>query len=122
MKIRIPSKRMCEKFHLTYELKGAEKAVKVLTEYYGTPKMKIIMNGRRVMRACEADYFEGIACFTKKGLNKRNVLHELYHHIVESKGLEMPWRTEEKDASSYVKEFMRCVMRTLGNREGLKNL
>jgi len=106
MKIRIPSKKVCEKFHLTYELKGAEKAVKVLTEYYGIPKMKIILNGRRVMRACECDYFEGIACFTKKGLNKRNVLHELFHHIVENKGMEMSWRKEEMDANRYTEEVL----------------
>jgi len=107
MKIRIPSKRVCEKFHLTYELKGAQKAVRVLTEYYGIPKMKIILNGRRVTRACEADYLEGIACFTKKGLNKRNVLHELYHQVVENKGLEMSWRKEEMEASRFVREVMK---------------
>jgi len=109
MKIRIPPKKVCEKFHLTYELKGAEIAVKVLTEYYGIPKMKIIMDGRRVMRACEADYYEGIACFTKKGLDKRNVLHELYHHIVEAKGIEMPKMKEERMASLFVREVMRKV-------------
>jgi hypothetical protein len=107
MKIRIPSKRICEKFHLTYELRGAEKAVKVLTEYYGIPKMKIILNGRRVMRACEADYFEGIACFTKKGLNKRNVIHELYHHIVDSNGLEMSERKEEMEANMFVRAVIK---------------
>jgi len=107
MKIRIPSKKVCEKFHLTYELKGAQKAVNVLTEYYGIPRMKIIMDGRRVMRACKCDYFEGIACFTKKGLNKRNVLHELYHHIVENKRLEMPWRKEEKEATVFVREVIK---------------
>ena len=109
MRIRIPSKRVCKKFHLTYELKGAEKAVKVLTEYYEIPKMKIILNGRRVMRACECDYFEGIACFTKKGLNKENVLHELYHHIVENKELEMSWRKEEREANRFVREVMRKI-------------
>ena len=107
MKICIPSKKVCEKFHLTYELKGAEIAVKVLTEYYGIPKMKIIMDGRRVMRACECDYFEGIACFTKKGLNKRNVLHELYHHVVENRELEMSPRKEEKEATAFVREVMK---------------
>jgi len=107
MKIRIPSKKVCEKFHLTYELKGAEKAVEVLTEYYGIPKMKIILNGRRVMRACECDYFEGITCFTKKGFSKRNVLHELYHHVVENKGLEMSWRKEEKEATVFVREVIK---------------
>ena len=69
--------------------------------------MKIILNGRRVMRACECDYFEGIACFTKKGLKKRNVLHELFHHIVENKELEMSWRKEEKEANQFVREVMK---------------
>lgn len=53
MKIRVPSKKVCEEFHLTYELKGAEKAVKVLTEFYGIRRMKIIVDGRRVMRALQ---------------------------------------------------------------------
>ena len=107
MKIRIPSKKVCEKFHLTYELRGAQKAVEVLTKYYGIPKLKIILNGRRVMRACECDYFEGTACFTKKGLNKRNVLHELYHHVVEAEELDMPLRKEERLASIFVREVMK---------------
>ena len=114
MKIRIPSKKVCEKFHLTYELKGAEKAVKVLTEFYGIRRMKIIVDGRRVMRACEADYFEGIACFTRKGLNKRNVLHELYHHIVEANEIEMSKMKEEKIAGLFVREVMRKVRESLG--------
>ena len=109
MKIRIPSKKVCEKFHLTYELKGAEKAVKVLTEFYGIRRMKIIVDGRRVMKACEADYFEGTACFTRKGLNKRNVLHELYHHIVENNGLEMSEKIEEMEANRFARKVMRKV-------------
>ena len=107
MKIRIPSKKVCEKFHLTYELKGARKGVDVLTEYYGIRRMKIIVDGRRVMRACECDYFEGIACFTKEGLNKRNVLHELYHHIVDSKGIDMLEKKEERMASLFSQEIMK---------------
>ena len=107
MKIRIPPKKVCEKFHLVYELKGAEKAIKVLTEYYRIRRMKIMVNGRRVMRACEADYYEGTACFTKKGLNKRNVLHELYHHIVNKKGLEISEKKEEWEASRFVREVTR---------------
>jgi len=111
MKIRIPSKKVCEKFHLTYELKGAQKGVNILTEYYGIPKMKIILNGRRVMRAYDCDYFEGVACFTKRGMNKRNVLHELYHHIVENKGLEISETREEREADSYAKLLLkRTVM------------
>jgi len=92
---------------LTYELKGALKGVNVLTEYYGIRRMKIIVDGRRVMRACESDYFDGIACFTKKGFNKPNVLHELYHHVVESKGIEMPEKKEEREAGRFAREMLR---------------
>ena len=107
MKIRMPSKRICERFHLTYELKGAQKGIDVLTRHYGIPRMKIMLNGRKVGRGNEADYFEGIACFTKKGLNKRNVLHELYHHVVEKKGLEMSERKEEREAGAFVREVVK---------------
>ncbi|MCK4477595.1 hypothetical protein KAU88_03580 [Candidatus Bathyarchaeota archaeon] len=105
MKIRVPSKKVCERFYLIYELKGAQKGVDVLTEYYRIPKMKLVLDGRKVMKGYPCDYFEDIACFTKKGLNKRNVLHELYHHIIESRGLEMSLRKEEKEANRFVMEF-----------------
>ena len=107
MRIRIPSKKVCREFHLTYELKGAQKGVDVLTEYYGIPKTKIMLDGRKVGRGNDADYFEGIACFTKKGLNKKNVLHELYHHVVENKELEMTERKEEKEANRFVRQVVR---------------
>ncbi len=107
MKIRIPSKRVCEKFHLAYELKGAQIGVNVLTEYYRIPKMKIMLDGRRVMRACEADYFEGVACFTKIGLKKRLVLHELYYHIVENKNIETSEKKEEREANVFARAIIK---------------
>ena len=107
MRIRIPSKKVCREFHLTYELKGAQRGVDVLIEYYGIPRMKIVVDGRKVCRGNEADYFEGIACFTRKGLKKRNVLHELYHHVVESKELEMTEKKEEKEANRFVREVLK---------------
>jgi len=69
--------------------------------------MKIILDGRKVMKGYVCDYFEGIACFTKKGLYKRNVLHELYHHIVNNKGLEISEKKEEREASGFAKEVVR---------------
>jgi hypothetical protein len=107
MKIRVPSKKVSERFHLTYELKGAQKAADVLTEHYRIPKMKIILDGRKVMKGYPCDYFEGIACFTKKGLNRRNVLHELYHHIAKNKELETSEKKEEREASRFVRTMMR---------------
>ena len=74
---------------------------------YRIPKMKIIVDGRKVTKGYPCDYFENTACFTKKGLNKRNVLHELYHHIANNKGLEISEKKEEREASRFAKEVMR---------------
>jgi hypothetical protein len=46
------------------------------------------------------------ACFTKNGLKKRIVLHELFHHLVEVSNLEMPLRTEEKEANCFARDFL----------------
>lgn len=109
MRIRIPSKKVQEKFLLTYELQGCQKAVDFLTNYYGARRMKIILDGKRVGKrkangwiAC---YSKNKAYFTKKGLMKRIVLHELYHHLVERKTLDMPIGKEEKEANAYFRAF-----------------
>ena len=107
MRIRVPSKRVLERFRLTYELEGAQKGTDILTKYYRIPKMKIIVDGRRVISGCDGVYFENTACFIKKGLNKRNVLHELYHHIMENLQFEIPEKKEERETSRFVKEFLR---------------
>jgi hypothetical protein len=107
MRIRIPPKRIREKFLLIYELEGCQKAVDFLTEYYGVKRMRIILNGRKVGNGDRACYFENKAYFTKRGLMKRTVLHELYHHLVEMKGLELPERIEEKQANRYASEFVK---------------
>ena len=107
MRIRVPSKRVLERFRLTYELEGAQKAVNVLTDYYRIPKMKLTVDGRRVTRGCDGIYFEGVAYFTKSGLNKQNVLHELYHHIVETLGLEIPEKKEEREAERFVNRIIK---------------
>lgn len=56
MKVRIPSKRVCERFHLTYELEGAKRGVDVLTKYYGIGRMEIVVDGRRVSGKWHAEY------------------------------------------------------------------
>lgn len=106
MRIRIPPKKIREKFLIVYELEGCQKAVNFLTEYYGVRRMKIVLNGRKVGNGCTACYSENRAFFTKKGLRKRTVLHELYHHLTYSKGLNNSDRIEEKEANNYAKEFL----------------
>jgi hypothetical protein len=69
--------------------------------------MRIILNGKRVRKEWVAWYFENQACFKKDGLRKRIVLHELYHHLVEVKRLELSLRTEEKEANAYARRFLK---------------
>ena len=69
--------------------------------------MKIILNGRKVGNGDSACYFKNKAYFKKRGLRKRTVLHEFYHHLIDAKGLEIPVRREEKEANSYAKDFLR---------------
>jgi hypothetical protein len=107
MRIRVPPKRIRERFLIIYELKGCQKATDFLTEYYGVRRMKIVLNGRKVGNGDRACYFENKAYFTKRGLKRRTVLHELYHHLAYSKGMEKPERIEEKEANSYAKEFLK---------------
>ena len=107
MRVRIPSKNVCEKFFLIYELKGCQKAVDFLSRHYGIRRMRITLDGRKAGVGNRACYFGNRAYFTKRGLNKRFVLHEFYHHLVDVKGLDIPSRIEEKDANSYVREFLR---------------
>ena len=108
MKIMILRKRIRERFLLTYELKGCQRATDFLTEYYGVRRMKIVLDGRKVGNRWAACYLENRAYFKKKGLKRRTVLHELYHHLAYSKGLDKPYRIEEKEANNYAKKFLSC--------------
>lgn len=110
MKIRLPSKRVCEEFHLTYELKGAQKAVYVLASYYEIRSMKVVLNGKKVGNGYEASYYKNVAHFKKRGLNRSNVLHELYHHIVETKKLDMPITKEEKLANKFARQLLKIAL------------
>lgn len=112
MKVKIPSKKIREEFVLTCELKGCQKAVDFLAEYYRVRRMRVILDGKRVGNGDVACYFENKAYFTKKGLNKRNALHEFYHHLVDANGLKMPLRSEERGANEYARK---CLNRCLGN-------
>jgi hypothetical protein len=69
--------------------------------------MRIILNGRRVGNGDRACYFQNKAYFSKKGLNKRTVLHELYHHLVDAKGMQLHVRTEERNANDFAKYLLK---------------
>ena len=103
--MKLPSKKIIEEFHLTYELSGAQKGIDVLARYYGVHRMRILLDGRRVGKGDEASYFQNKAFFTKKGLTRANVLHEFYHHLVD--GLELSESREEREADRFTREMFR---------------
>jgi hypothetical protein len=106
MRIRLPSKKIRERFLLVDELEGCQKAVNFLTKYYGVRRMKIVLNGRKVGNGDLAVYYQNKAYFTKRGLNKRTILHELYHHLVYVIGWDMTKTKEERAANSYARDFL----------------
>ena len=103
LSVKLPHKRVREKFLILYELEGCQKAVNFITEYYGVRKMKIVLEGKKVGKNFLGSYLKNTAYFKKNGLSKQIVLHELYHHLIELKSLEMSLKTEEKEANSYAK-------------------
>ncbi len=106
MRIRLPSKKIRERFLLIYELEGCQKAVDFLTKYYGVRRMKMKLDGKKVGSHYIAYYFQNRAYFTRRGLNKRTILHELYHHLIYVNGLEMPKTMEEKASNSFARDFL----------------
>lgn len=106
MRLRLPSRNVCEKFRLVYELEGAQKGVDVLTRYYRIPRMKIRVDGRGMKKSTLAYYFLNRARFRKRSVKKRIILHELAHHIVSYRGLEMERREEEKLCDRFARETL----------------
>jgi hypothetical protein len=70
--------------------------------------MRIILNGRMVGKKKSnrwiACYNQNKAYFTKEGLERRIVLHEVYHHLVYSKGLEIASILEEREKQTIMPE------------------
>jgi hypothetical protein len=108
----IPPKRIREEFRLTYELKGAQKAVDFLSRYYGIRRMKIVVDGRSVgkrsWKACY-NYETRTAYFKRKNLDRRNVMHELFHHVVFSYNLNLSKSREEREAEEYANRILKGV-------------
>ena len=100
-----PSRRMCKRFRLTYELEGAQKAVDLLARYYRIRRMRIVVDGRKVGNSDEAsyDYDSYTAYFKKRTIGKRLVLHEFYHHLAYVEDWDMSERREEREADRFVR-------------------
>jgi hypothetical protein len=107
LSVKLPPMKIKDKFLIIYELEGCQKAVDYLTKYYKVKRMKIVLDGKRVGKSCLAWYLENKACFKKKGLNKQVVLHEFYHHLIDSSGLEITTRKEENEANCFARCFIK---------------
>ena len=103
----IPSKRFCERFYLTYELKGAQRAVGLLSRYYRIRRMKIVVDGKRVGNNDQACYENYVAYFKRKWLNKHNALHEFYHHLAYVFDWVMSDKREEREANRYARTILK---------------
>lgn len=104
LSVKLPQRRIREKFLIIYELEGCQKAV-FLSKYYGVRRMRIVLNGKKVGKWCLGMYLKNCAYFKKEGLTRKIVLHELYHHLITSKGFELAIMTEEKEANNYAREL-----------------
>ena len=110
LSVKLPPKKVRERFLIIYELEGCQKAVNYLTKYYRIRRMRIVLDGKRVRKEWVAWYLENKACFKKEGLKKRIVLHEFYHHIANAKGFEMTLTEEERQARLYSRNFMEKII------------
>jgi len=74
--------------------------------------MKIIVDGRRVGNGYESSYDceTYIAYFKKKGLDRFNILHEFYHHLVNVMGSEISEKREEREAEKYANEILNFLL------------
>jgi hypothetical protein len=67
------------------------------------------LNGRKVGNGDDACYDNCVAYFTKRELNKSNVLHELYHHVAYVYEWNMTERREETEADEYARTILKRV-------------
>ena len=107
MRIRVPCKRIRAEFNLIYETQGCQHAINYLSKFYRIPRMRIIVNGRKTGKTCVAFYEDGKATFRKSSLNKVNVTHEFFHHLVNCRRLKMAEREEEKEANIFARESLK---------------
>jgi len=71
----LPSKRVCEKFWIIYEMKGCQKAVDFLTRHYEIRRMRIVLAGKKVGNSYVAHYEHYTAYFKKTGLIEVSMFH-----------------------------------------------
>jgi hypothetical protein len=67
--------------------------------------MKIVVDGRRVGGNYLAAYEDNVSYFKKSSLNKRTMLHEFYHHLVNNGRVTS--EGEERKAENYARKMIK---------------
>jgi DNA repair photolyase len=71
LSVKLPPRRVRERFLVIYELEGCKKAVNYLSKYYGVRRMRIVLNGKKVGKWCLGMYLKNCAYFKKEGLTRK---------------------------------------------------
>jgi hypothetical protein len=106
LSVKLPSQKIRNTFLLIYEFKGCQKATNYLSEYYSIKKIKLLYKNKSITKYTIAWYSQDKAYLTNKGLKKRVVLHEFYHHLIKCKNIDLKLKQEEKEATLYAREFL----------------
>jgi hypothetical protein len=80
--------------------------VNYLSKYYGVKRMRIFLNGRKAGKWCVGMYLKNRAYFKKEGLTRKIILHEFYHHLIETSGIDISINVEEREANNFSKKFL----------------
>ena len=115
LSVKLPPSRIREDFLIIYEIEGCKKAVNYLSKYYGVRRMRIVLDGKKVGEWYLGMYLKNCAYFKKEGLKRKIVLHEFYHHLIETSGIDISINVEEREANNFSKKFL--ARKTIPNKK-----
>ena len=73
--------------------------------YWKNADVRVTSYDDEVGKRYIACYIANKAYFKKRGLKKKTVLHEFYHHLIEAIGLNLTLEEEEKEACFFSRSF-----------------
>ena len=86
--------------------RGIQSSILLVFRYSEVHRGTYSVLGRKQVEGV-AFYMSNRAVFKKRGLDRRTILHEVFHHLANANGLVMPERTEEKEANDYARQFLK---------------
>ncbi|MGI0014077.1 MAG: hypothetical protein ACREBU_11640, partial [Nitrososphaera sp.] len=126
--LKLPPREVCATFANIARIKSVQAAVDMLAKVYGIQSMELVFQNifpikDMVCRDALAVYYsdDRIAYFRPAGTTMTTILHEFYHHLVNSYGIQLEYEIlpdpvtgyyarnerEERAADSYAQTFIR---------------